>query len=227
MAKTKDETSSERKLLTHPDQLPDFSQMTWEEEDEFWQTHDFTDDVLVEDEEAASAFYKGIGVENSRAEVNRTKDEVLSSFIGTFLQLMSENAVLKAELNVLWFALKDRGVEAQEFKEAERSTSVTSALLSTHLNTMYRILSEQSTSFDQAFINQVYIESFERIGPYVESQLLSRKVQENLEHEIKKLKQLSGDQTLAVDQLGDIHVEVIDLLTEVAAKLGAQERSKT
>ena len=55
-----------RNLLTRPDQLPDFSRMSWEEEDEFWRMHDFTSDVLVEDEEVAAAFYESVGTENPK-----------------------------------------------------------------------------------------------------------------------------------------------------------------
>ena len=40
--------------------------MSWEEEDEFWRMHDFTSDVLVEDEEAAAAFYESVGTENPK-----------------------------------------------------------------------------------------------------------------------------------------------------------------
>ena len=36
--------------------------MSWEEEDEFWYTHDFNDDVMVEDEETAAAFFKALGI---------------------------------------------------------------------------------------------------------------------------------------------------------------------
>ena len=58
---TKKGRDGERRLISHPGELPDFSKMSWEEEDEFWYTHDFTDDVLVEDEETA-AFFKVLGI---------------------------------------------------------------------------------------------------------------------------------------------------------------------
>ena len=79
MTKIKAGTSSKRKLISHSDQLPDFSKMSWEEEDEFWQTHDFTDDVLVEDEEAAAAFYKGIGIEDPRVSHDESNGEPLEN----------------------------------------------------------------------------------------------------------------------------------------------------
>lgn len=39
---------TERKLITSADELPDFEQMTDEEEAEFWETHDFAEGVLEE-----------------------------------------------------------------------------------------------------------------------------------------------------------------------------------
>ncbi len=36
--------------------------MSWEEEDEFWYTHDFTDDVMAEDKETAAAFFKTLSI---------------------------------------------------------------------------------------------------------------------------------------------------------------------
>jgi len=46
----------ERRLITHPDQIPDFDTMTEEEEAEFWETHDFADGVLEEGPEVDAEF---------------------------------------------------------------------------------------------------------------------------------------------------------------------------
>jgi hypothetical protein len=57
---------TKRKLITSPDQIPDLDAMSWEEEDEFWQSHDFAEGVLESGPEVETEFYKLLGIKRSK-----------------------------------------------------------------------------------------------------------------------------------------------------------------
>jgi hypothetical protein len=67
-----DATKAKRKVITHPDQLPDFSKLTWEEEDEFWRTHDFAEGVFEEGPEVDAELDGLLGIDRSK-DGTRTK----------------------------------------------------------------------------------------------------------------------------------------------------------
>ena len=64
--KVKNFRDMERTLITSPDELPDFSEMTAEEEAEFWETHDFAEGVLEDGPEVDAEVYEALGIENPK-----------------------------------------------------------------------------------------------------------------------------------------------------------------
>lgn len=70
MAKNPNDELAEqgRRLITDPGQMPDLSSMSWEEEDQFWATHDFAEGVLDEGPEVDAEFYKTLGIERPEAQ---------------------------------------------------------------------------------------------------------------------------------------------------------------
>ena len=64
--KVKNFRDMERTLITSVDELPDFDQMTREEEAEFWETHDFADGVFEEGPEIDAEVYEALGIEDPK-----------------------------------------------------------------------------------------------------------------------------------------------------------------
>ena len=56
----------ERTLITSVDELPNFEQMTREEEAEFWESHDFAEGVLEDGPEVDAEVYEALGIENPK-----------------------------------------------------------------------------------------------------------------------------------------------------------------
>ena len=56
----------QRTLITSSDELPNFAQMTREEEAEFWETHDFAEGVFEEGPEIDAEVYEALGIENPK-----------------------------------------------------------------------------------------------------------------------------------------------------------------
>lgn len=64
--KVKNFRDMERTLITSVDGLPDFEQMTREEEAEFWETHDFAEGVFEEGPEIDAEIDEALGLENPK-----------------------------------------------------------------------------------------------------------------------------------------------------------------
>ena len=56
----------QRTLITSPDELPDFSEMTAEEEANFWETYDFAEGVFEEGPEIDAEVYEALGIEDPK-----------------------------------------------------------------------------------------------------------------------------------------------------------------
>lgn len=60
--KTRNFRDTTRKLVTSPDEMPDFENMSPEEEAEFWETHDFAEGVLEDGPEINAEVYEALGI---------------------------------------------------------------------------------------------------------------------------------------------------------------------
>jgi hypothetical protein len=59
MSRIKD---NERRLITSPDELPDFAEMSADEEASWWETHDFTDGVFEGGPDVDAEIYLALGI---------------------------------------------------------------------------------------------------------------------------------------------------------------------
>jgi len=57
---------TKRTLITSFDQLPNFEEMTREQEAEWWETHDLADDLFEEGPEIDAEVYEALGIDNPK-----------------------------------------------------------------------------------------------------------------------------------------------------------------